>query len=145
MIYKKVIRPSGHLRSGMQNIQTKNVVQSFHRMEMGMQRWVLGVTRPLDHIPKEPIRGRMAVGLIEKTWFDHVVRSDPNSVAHIALWLIVFGTQPNGRPKRRWADNLAADLKANRQATKDAHDRGLWRSRSRRADPPSLYGITSAA
>lgn len=93
----------------------------------------MGVTR-LDKIPNDYIRRNMQVTPIDMTirqqrfsWFGHIYRAQKNTVASMANNLDVEGKRPRGRPKQRWSDTIAKDLKELAMKPTDALDRLKWR------------------
>ena len=106
-----------------------------------MLRWISGITR-FDHIRNDDIRKRYGIAPIAEKmrearlrWYGHVLRANTASLAQIGHGLEVPGTRPKGRPKKRWADILHADLAAARLHPDQAHNREKWRLKSKCADP----------
>jgi hypothetical protein len=82
-------------------------------IEMKCLRRILDVSR-LDNIRNKIIRQRIGVTPVldyikkqQLKWFGHVSRSAPNSIIQRALTLKYNGRRDNGRPRRRWIDDIA--------------------------------------
>lgn len=140
MVYKSVIRPVALYGSECRPATSK-CEQTLHVMEMRMLRWCLGLTR-LDHVRNDVVRSRMGVApIIEKMregrmrWYGHVMRSCENSVAKAAMTMRPLGERPRGRPKKRWTDQVADDMRKLGVTLEDAQDRVKWRNACRKADP----------
>ncbi|KIH43612.1 hypothetical protein ANCDUO_26378 [Ancylostoma duodenale] len=74
-------------------------------------------------------------------WYGHVLGSDDNSVAKSAMNITVDGRRPRGRPKTRWLDRIAEDMRVPKLTEEDAFNRRKWRNQTRYADPSSWeYG-----
>ena len=87
-----------------------------------------------DHVMNTDIRKRLGVmPIAEKMrearlrWYGHAVRSEEDSVAKTAMRLSPPGRRPRRRPKKRWLDRLAEDMKIVGAAPDDAHNRAKWR------------------
>ena len=116
-----------------------------HCAEMKMLQWSLGITL-LDHVENTEVRRKLGVRpIVDKVssgrlrWYGHVLRSDVTSVAHSALLLRAPGTRPRGRPRKRWFDNIAADLRERGLTAEDAADRAAWRRQINSADPVCIW------
>jgi hypothetical protein len=139
-IYKTVVRPVALYGTECWPT-TKKIQDMMHAMEMNMLRWSLGHTR-LDKIRNEEIRKSMQVRPIQDKmrenrlrWYGHVHRSSSDSVARSAIDFSVTGKRPKGRPKARWTDTLASDMRAVNLTPSDAQNRSIWRKHSKHADP----------
>ena len=78
-------------------------------------------------------------------WFGHIERQPadawPNAVRH----LVVPGTAPRGRPKKRWQDCVNEDLRALKLKKEDAMERDKWRRLIRsqpKASNPQGWGTS---
>ncbi|KAL7832962.1 hypothetical protein SRHO_G00299800 [Serrasalmus rhombeus] len=115
--------------------------QAMNTMEMKMLRWPLGLTH-LDRLTNEHIRKRWGVAPITDKmrksrlrWYGHVVRSEEESVARRALRMDPGGNRPRGRPKKRWTDTVAQDMKTINVSSEDALDRKKWKKACQKVDP----------
>ena len=75
------------------------------------------------------------VELLQKrrlTYFGHVSRTQPERYPHILLHGHISGSPPQGRPRKKWIDNIKEDC--NRleltltEATRTAQDQHQWQS-----------------
>ena len=94
---------------------------AFQCMEMMMLRWSMGLMLH-DRVRNKTVRGLYRVRPIwdkmaecRLRWYGHcpldnLVKSNVQSIAHIALGLITLGPRPRGRPKRKWIDNAKANM-----------------------------------
>ena len=105
--------------------------------EMRMLRWTCGKTLS-DKIPTGVFRDELEVGsIINKLrkgrlrWFGHVRRKDQNAPLRRAESISVDGIRRRGRPKMRWEERLANDLKELGLSEDMTSDRTTWRSRIR--------------
>ena len=85
--------------------------------EMRMLRWMCGITGR-DKIRNELIRGTVKVLEVSKKaqerrlkWFGHVMRREDYFVCKRVMNMEVQGRRRKGRPKNRWKDSIANDLK----------------------------------
>ena len=145
-IYKAAVRPVA-LYGAECWPTTKAMEAKLNVMEMNMLRWSLGVTR-CDRIRNDTIRTVMGVAAItEKAqesrlrWYGHVMRANRTSTAGAANYFSVDGPRPRGAPKKRWRDNIQADMQALNLNDTDTTDRVYWRQSIRKADP-SAQGPT---
>ena len=68
-------------------------------------------------------------------WFGHVMRRESNNHLRQVMEMEVPGRRPRGRPKGRWRDRLASDMRLLRVTDDDVHDRQFWKKRITAADP----------
>ena len=109
--------------------------------EMKMLRWMVGVTR-MDRIRNDYVRGSVKVIELSKKiqearlrWFGHLCRRDENHVGKQAMDMIVVGNRPRGRPKTRWKDAIAKDLREKQLDGEMALNRNNWRRLIKNSDP----------
>jgi len=118
-------------------------VRKLETTEMKMCRWTCGHTRK-DHGRNDDIRSRLEVEnisvLCKKArlrWFGHVKRKDQNFVGRYTLEMKPPGKRRRGRPKLRWLDCVASDMKDIGATEEDAKDRQRWKKFvSAAATPP---------
>ena len=108
--------------------------------EMRMLRWACGKTLS-DRIPTGVFRDELEVGSIlnklregRLRWFGHVRRRDQTTPLRRAESIIVDGIRRRGRPKMRWKERLAKDLKELGLSEDMTLDRTPWRTRIRVED-----------
>ena len=108
-----------------------------------MLRWMCGVTRK-DRIRNNYIRGTVKVGPVGKKiqesrlrWCGHVQRRGEDYVGKSVGDLEIEGSRRRGRPKMRWKDRIAGDLREKGWKREEALDRKLWKRRihQNNADP----------
>ena len=109
--------------------------------EMRMLRWMCGITRR-DKIRNELIRGTVKVLEVSKKaqerrlkWFGHVMRREDDFVGKRVMNMEVEGRRRRGRPKFRWKDSIANDLKEKGLSEQDTQDRRRWRRLTSNSDP----------
>ena len=129
--------------------------------EMAVLRRICGVTRR-DRRRNVDIMNKLAIDrdIVELlqirrlTYFGHVSRMQPERCPHILLHGHIAGSRPQGRPRKKWIDNIKEDCSflgiTPIDATRSAQDRSPWRilGLPARGDPawgPSLHrqGIKS--
>jgi len=64
---------------------------------------------------------------IAQLWYGHVVTSEDEHINRRVLEMKMEGMRPRGRPKRRWLDYVAEDMKEKNSEGADAQDRRKWR------------------
>lgn len=146
LVYKSIIRPV--LMYGSETwALTQKHVHTIQVAEMKMLRWMCGVTR-LDKIRNEYVRGSLGVrDIADKIqesrlrWYGHVKRRPPNYVGNLALQLSVSGRRSRGRPRTRWKDVVRRDIRESKLSETDVEDRAKWRSKTRKADPTTIWDI----
>ena len=116
-VYKTVVRPA--LLYGAESLAVgKKDEDLMSRAEMGMLRWILGVSR-LEKLRNEEIRRRCGVAdIVEKMWdarlrwVGHVLRRGVNELSRVVLEFEVEGNRGRGRgrPRRRWRECLKKDV-----------------------------------
>ena len=139
-VYRTVVRPA--LLFGLETVATsKKQEAELEVAELRMLRWSLGVTR-LDKIRNEYIRGTAHVRRLgEKQrearlrWFGHVMRREEEYIGRRMLEMDVPGRRKRGRPKRRYMDVIAEDMRAAGVRVEDTTNREKWRSLIRCGDP----------
>ena len=139
-VYKTVVRPA--MLYGMEVTPIKKVNEK--RMdvaEMKMLRWMTGVTRK-DRIRNTRIRGTVKVTEISKKaqearlrWYGHILRREAESVERVVMDMEVQGSRGRGRPKTRWKDCIAKDLRERGLDVDAAQDRTHWRQLIKNSDP----------
>ncbi|XP_048006510.1 uncharacterized protein LOC125241869 [Leguminivora glycinivorella] len=135
LVYKSIIRPV--LTYGSETWAMKQEhVRSVQVTEMKMLRWMCGVTR-LDRIRNEHVRGSLGVrDIADKLqesrlrWYGHVKRRPPEYIGNVAMDLSIAGSRGRGRPKMRWADTIAKDMRACDVSVDDTSDRAKWKERT---------------
>ena len=109
-VYKTMVRPA--MTYWVEAVPGKKINK--RRMEvakMRMLRWMCGMTME-DKISNARIRGTVKVGEVSKIqegrliWYGHVMRSNGESDEKRALDMEV-----QGRPKTRWKDSIAVDMR----------------------------------
>ena len=106
-----------------------------------MLRRIKGVTLK-DKQRSTDIRKELGVKVIQQIarenrlrWYGHVRRRESTSHLRQTMEMEVPGKRPRGRPRGRWKDRVASDMRYLRITDDDAADRNFWRSRIRAADP----------
>ena len=115
-VYKTVVRPA--MMYGMEATPIKKVNEKrMNVAEMKMLRWMSGVTRR-DRIPNTRIRGTAKMAKLSKKvqearlrWYDHILRRDEEVVERRMMDMEVQGRRGRGRPKTRWKDCIAPDVR----------------------------------
>ena len=130
-VFKTIIRPAMTYGSECWAVKKKDE-SKLNSAEMRMLRWARGKTR-LDHIRNEDIRKEAHVKPVETflenkrlKWFGHCLRREPNHICAKSLRLEVSGRRSRGRPRKRWRDNIQADMKKYRLTEDMAQDRKYW-------------------
>ena len=133
-LYKSVVRPA-MLYSAETWPITKAQERKMEVAEMRMLRWMSGVTRK-DRIRNDYIRGTVKVGPIGKKiqesrlrWFGHVQRRGEDYVGNRVKNMEIEGLRKRGRPKMRWKDKVAEDLREKGWKREETLDRHLWKRR----------------
>lgn len=106
--------------------------QSIQVCQRKMQRKILGISLQ-DRISNEELRNLSSdADVLERAtklkwkWGGHVARLNPERWAYAAtMWDPYTGKRRQGRPRRRWADILAA--RAGKQWSRIARDRKKWK------------------
>ena len=127
---------------GMQATPIKKVNEKrMNVAEMKMLRWMSGVTRR-DRIPNTRIRGTVKVAELSKKvqearlrWYGHVLRRDEEAVERRMKDMEVQGRRRRGRPKTRWKDCIAADIREKQLDLGMVHNRNDWRQLIKNSDP----------
>ena len=107
-----------------------------------MVRWMCG-KKISDRVRLSTMHQEIGISSLETClrirrlrWFGHIERQPadtwPNAVRH----LVVPGTAPRGRPKKRWQDCVNEDLRALKLKKEDAMERDKWRSLIRKPSRP---------
>ncbi|XP_063385560.1 uncharacterized protein LOC134673382 [Cydia fagiglandana] len=138
-IYKSAIRPA--LLYGSECWATcKQQINKMHVTEMRMLRWSGGVTL-LDKIRNDFIRGSFKVAPISDKlkenrlrWYGHILRRPEDHMVKIALNMPTQ-KRGKGRPPATWLTTVEKDMKDVNTDAEIAKNRGLWRKRTRKADP----------
>ena len=115
-VYKTVVRPA--MMYGMEATPIKKVNEKRkNAAEMKILRWMSGVTRR-DRISNTQIRGTVKVVELSKKvqearlrWYGHVLIRDEEVVERRMMDMEVQGRRGRGRPKTRWKDCIAADVR----------------------------------
>ena len=109
--------------------------------EMRMLRWMCGVTRE-DRISNVRIRGTLKVVEVSKKmqearlrWYGHVMRSIEESGEKRAMDVEIQGIRRRGRPKTRWKDCIANDMREKDLEPNMTGDRSRWRRLIKNSDP----------
>ena len=138
--YKSVVRPA--MTYGSETWPVKKAQErKLEVAEMRMLRWMCGVTRR-DRIRNDYIRGTVKVVEVSKKiqqrrlqWFGHVKRREENHVCRRVMDMEVDGRRRRGRPRFRWKDNIASDMRVKGVSERDVQDRGRWKRLIRNSDP----------
>ncbi|XP_063863902.1 uncharacterized protein LOC135102550 [Scylla paramamosain] len=100
--------------------------------EMGMLRWMLGVTRR-DKVRNNFIRGTAKVTEVTKKvqerrmrWFGHIKRREEGYVGRRILDMEMEGRRRRDRPKKRLKDRIGEELKKRGLSGEEVGDRALW-------------------
>ena len=138
--YKAVVRPAMMYGTECWAVGRK-IEQRMSVAEMRMLRWMSGVTRE-DKIRNEYIRGSIGVAsIVDKMrenrlrWLGHVLRREETEAVRLVREMHVVGKRGRGRPKKRWGDVMASDMRKVGVSEEDAGDRVKWKCRTRVADP----------
>ena len=139
-LYKTMVRPA--MLYGLETAAlTCSLERKMQVAEMRMLRWSLGVTRR-DRIRNEGIRGTIGVcdiaGKLRETrlrWYGHVQRREEEHITKRVLNMELPGKRKRGRPKRRWRDCVADDMRKSGLSTENALDRRKWKLSIRCGDP----------
>ena len=103
----------------------------------------------------EDIRNRLARLGVKETitetiqmkrlhWFGHVIRRNPNSYVNISYKIDFRNTRPQGRPPKRWKDQIKDDTSlALATAERNALQRGHWLGKSNMMCPSIRRGLCS--
>ena len=104
------------------------------RTERMMVRWMCGVSLKdrrssvdlyqslgIENVAEVVRRGRLR-------WFGHVERKDKEDWVSACRYLVVEGTRPRGRGKKKWSECNDEDLRSLGLNRKDAQDRVFWKS-----------------
>ena len=110
------------------------------RTEMRMLRRIVGVTL-MNKEKNEKISKECGVAGIKLKmrearlrWFGHVERRGRG--VKRAMQMEVDGSRRRrGRPKKRWIDGVMKDMEEVKMTREKAVDRGVWKRRTRTADP----------
>ena len=139
-IHRTVVRPA--MMYGLETVaMTKRQETELEVAEMKMLRFELGVTR-IDMIRNSLIRGSLHVAPIRNKvrearlrWYGHVRRRDEDYIGQRVLKMKLPGQRKRGRPKRRYMDALAEDMKVAGVQEMDTQDRVKWKNSIRCGDP----------
>ena len=139
-VYKTVVRPA--MMYGMEATPIKKVNEKrMNVAEMKMLRWMSGVTRR-DRIPNTRIRETVKMAELSKKvqearlrWYDHVLRRDEEVVGRRMMDMEVQGRRGRGRPKTRWKDCIAPDVREKQLDLGMVHNRNDWRQLIKNSDP----------
>ena len=139
-VYETVVRPA--MLYGMEETPIKKVNEKRTNVaEMKMLRWMSGVTRR-DRIPNTRMRGTLKVAELSKKvqetrlrWFGHVLRRDEEVVERRMMDIEVQVRRGRGRPKTRWQDCIAADVREKQLDVGMVHNRNDWRQLIKNSDP----------
>ena len=139
-IYKAVVRPALIYGSETWAVK-KSQEKRMDVAEMRMLRWMLGKTKR-DRIRNERIREMAGVAECSKKvqerrlqWYGHVVRREDDYVGKRVSRMQVEGCRPVGRPRRRWRDCVAGDMREKELTDEEAGERMVWRRKIRNSDP----------
>ena len=113
-----------------------------YNTDNAMVRWMCG-KKISDRVRLSSMHQEIGISSLETClrirrlrWFGHIERQPadawPNAVRH----LVVPGTAPRGRPKKRWKDCVNDDLRALKLKKEDAMERDKWRSLIRKPSRP---------
>ena len=138
--YKSVVRPA--MVYGAETWAVKKAQErKLEVAEMRMLRWMGGVTRR-DRIRNDYIRGTVKVVEVSKKiqqkrlqWYGHVMRREDDHACRRVMDMEVEGRRRRGRPKFRWKDNIANDMREKGLREQDVLDRRSWRRLIRNSDP----------
>ena len=68
-------------------------------------------------------------------WYGHVLRRDEECVERRMMDMEVQGRRGRGRPKTRWKDCIAADVREKQLDLGRVHNRNDWRQLIKNSDP----------
>ena len=88
---------------------------------------IMGIVRVLE-VSKKAQERRL-------NYFGHVMRKEDVFVCKRVMNMEVGGRRRKGRPKFRWKDNIAKDLKEKVLSEQDTQDRIRWRRLTSKGDP----------
>ena len=139
-VFKTVVRPA--MLYGLETVPLKKTSERrLDVAEMKMLRWTCGVTRK-DKIRNVHIRGTVKVAEASRKvqearlrWYGHIRRRDEEYVGRKVLEMEVPGRRRRGRPKTRWRDCVAADIREKDLEENAVYDRGKWRRLIKNSDP----------
>ena len=139
-IYRTMVRPA--MLYGMETVPlTAGLENRMDTAEMRMLRWSLAVTRR-DMLRNEVVRDRLKVGVLSQKikesrlmWYGHVERREEDYFWKRVLRMEIPGRRKRERPRRRWMDNIKADMLERGLQREDTQDRAVWRSKIRCGDP----------
>jgi len=105
------------------------------RCDHAMIRWICS-SKLADKVSVSDLRTRLGISSVEGDmrwgrlrWFGHLQRMDDNVWPKKILGLQTDGAYPRGRPRKRWMDNIASDMKMMRLNARLALNREEWRIR----------------
>ena len=100
-----------------------------------------GVTRS-DRIRNEYIRGTLKVTEASKKvqegrlrWYGHLKRRTERYMAREVMEMEIPGNRRRGRPRTKWKDKIAEDMREKQLRDGDYNDRNKWRRLIRNSDP----------
>ena len=112
---------------------TTDDTKRLERTDNAMVRWICS-TKITDRTPMSELRLRLGIpSLVDilrrgrLRWFGHVKRLEESQWQKRMLSYEVDGKYI-GRPKKRWRDNINADMKALHVTEDLAHDRAAWKA-----------------
>ena len=133
-VYKTVVRPAYTNQEGERE---KNECGRDEDVEVDVRSY----TRR-DRIPNTQIRGTVNVAELSKKvqearlrWYGHILRRDEDVVERRMMNMEVQGRRGRGRPKTRWKDCTAADVREKQLDLGMVHNRMTGGNSSKTATP----------
>ena len=119
-------------------------VTKLERAEMRMIRWMCGVTLK-DRMTSADLRTLVGVEVLGDVlrrgrlrWYGHVMRMSDDNWVKRSTTLEVAGKRPVGRPKKTWAELVAADCRLLKLNPGTVNNREAWRKATIRSSPTRL-------
>ena len=113
-----------------------------YNTDNAMVRWMCG-KKISDRVRLSSMHQEIGISSLETClrirrlrWFGHIERQPANAWPNAVRHLVVPGTAPRGRPKKRWKDCVNDDLRALKLKKEDAMERDKWRSLIRKPSRP---------
>ena len=124
---------------------TTDDIRRISRCDHSMIRWICSA-KLSDRLSLDELRSRLHINSIESElrwsrlrWYGHVQRMPVDKWPRKVLEYEPGGSNPKGRPRKRWSDCINADLKSQNLTSNMTQDRSKWRNAIRpRLERPTL-------